>query len=158
MTAQRRGEPADGKAGRLSGMAFGAVGAAIAIAGVVSVVTGVPAAAHSLAPATGLGDLATRFGEFSLLISAGIAALVAASIVALLGARRLQPGQAGGELIVLGVAIVVCVLSASSRAGYAANGSVLPAAVASLAGGAAVIAAGAVAIFTSLVASPDRDL
>jgi hypothetical protein len=151
MSVQRRGDLAGGSAADRGGIAFGAVGALLALAGVGSVVTGMPRAAHGLAPLAGFADLSNRFGEFSLLLSAGIAALVAATIVALLGARRLRPGQAGGELIVLGAAIEVCILAASSRVGYAIDGSVLPAAVACLTGGAAVIAAGVVSLAASIV-------
>ena len=151
MSAQRRGDLPEGSAGRLGGIAFGLIGAVLALASVVSVVTGVPREAHGLAPLTGFADLGSRFGEFSLLLSAGIAALVAATIVALLGARRLRPGPAGFELVVLGLAIEVCILAASSRVGYAVDGGVLPATVACLTGGAAIIAAGVVSILAPIV-------
>ena len=157
MAAQRREDLADGGARWPSGIAFGAAGVVLVLAGVASAATGIPSAAHGLAPLAGPGDVGNRFGEFSLLLTAGVAALVAGSIVALLSARRLRPGQAGSELIVLGVAIEVCVLAASSRVGYAADGSVLPAAIACLTGGAAVIAAGVVSLVAPIVASMGRD-
>lgn len=153
MLVQRRGDLADDGAVRPSGIAFGVAGAVLAFAGVASVVTGLPSAAHGLAPLAGIGDLGTRFGEFSLLLSAAMAAIVAGSILALLSARRLKPVQAGIELMVLGAAVEVCILAASSRVGYAVDGSVLPAAVACLTGGAAIIAAGVVFIVASIVSA-----
>jgi hypothetical protein len=153
MLVQRRGDLAGDEAVRPSGIAFGVAGAVLAFAGVASVVTGLPSAAHGLAPLAGIGDLGTRFGEFSLLLSAGMAAIVAGSILALLRARRLQPVQAGIELMVLGAVVEVCVLAASSRVGYAVDGCVLPAAVACLTGGAAIIAAGVVFIVASIVSA-----
>jgi hypothetical protein len=86
-----------------------------------------------------------------------MAAIVAGSIVALMSARRLHPGQAGIELIVLGAAIEVCVLAAGSRVGYAVDGSVLPATVACMTGGAAIVASGVVSIAAAIVsARPPR--
>jgi hypothetical protein len=151
MSVQRRGGPAGSRVADRAGIAFGVAGAALTLGGIGSVVTGLPKAAHGLAPVAGLADLGTRFGEFSLLLSAGIAALVAATILTLLAGGRLRPGPAGFELVVLGGAIEVCVLAASSRVGYAVDGSVLPAAVACLTGGAAIVAAGAVSILASIV-------
>ena len=153
MVVQRR-RVADDEAGRRGGIAFGTAGAALVVLGIVSAVTGVPSAAHGLAPLGGLGELGTRLGEFSLPFSAAIAALVAGTIVALLDARRLKLGQAGIELLVLGVAVEACLLAAASRVGYAADGSVLPAAVACLTGGASIIAAGIVSIAASIVVPP----
>ena len=134
-------------------VAFGSIGAVLVLGGVVSVVTGAPRAAHGLAPLAGIADLGGRFSEFSLLLSAAIAALVAATIVALLAARRLRSGPAGFELLVLGAAVEICVMAAGSRVGYAVDGTVLPATVACLTGGAALIAAGVVAILEPVVAS-----
>jgi hypothetical protein len=157
MLAQGRRDLTHDRAARPSGIAFGVLGALLTIAGVVSVVTGMPSAAHGLAPLAGIGTLGTRYGEFSLLLSAGMAAIVAGSIVALMSARRLHPGQAGIELIVLGAAIEVCVLAAGSRVGYAVDGSVLPATVACMTGGAAIVASGVVCIAASIVsARPPR--
>jgi len=155
MSVQRRGNPAVGGAADRAGIAFGVVGAVLAFGGVISVVTGMPRAAHGLAPLASLADLGTRFGEFSLLLSAAVAALVAGTIVALLSAGRLRPGPAGFELVVLGGAIEVCVLAATSRVGYAVDGSVLPAAVACLTGGASIVAAGVVSILAPIVLAPE---
>lgn len=151
MSVQPRGDLPGGGAASRGGIAFSVIGAVLAFGGVSSVVTGMPRAAHGLAPLASFADLGTRFGEFSLLLSAAIAALVAGTIAALLGTRRLRPGPAGFELLVLGAAIEVCVLAASSRVGYAVDGSVLPATVACLTGGASIVAAGVVSILTPLV-------
>jgi hypothetical protein len=56
-------------------------------------------------------------------------------------------------LLVLGAAVEICVMAAGSRVGYAVDGTVLPATVACLTGGAALIAAGVVAILEPVVAS-----
>jgi hypothetical protein len=151
MSVQRRGGPAGSRVAGRAGIAFGVAGAVLTLGGIGSVVTGLPKAAHGLAPVAGLADLGTRFGEFSLLLSAGIAALVAAIILTLLAGGGLRPRPAGIELVVLGGAIEVCVLAVSSRVGYAVDGSVLPAAVACLTGGAAIVAAGVVSILASIV-------
>jgi hypothetical protein len=153
MSVQRRGDLAGGGAASRGPVAFGSIGAVLVLGGVVSVVTGAPRAAHGLAPLAGIADLGGRFSEFSLLLSAAIAALVAATIVALLAARRLRSGPAGFELLVLGAAVEICVMAAGSRVGYAVDGTVLPATVACLTGGAALIAAGVVAILEPVVAS-----
>jgi hypothetical protein len=98
-----------------------------------------------MAPLAGPGEIGRRLGEISPLLAAALAALVAAGVVLLLGARKLKPASAAVELIVLGAAIEVCVLGAIGRIGYAADGSVLLAGVACLMGGAAVVAAGLIA-------------
>lgn len=131
--------------GHLGGPVFGIVGASLVLGGVVSIVTGVPAAAHGLRPIFGLRDFLARLGELSPLLSAAAAALVVAGVVILLGSRRLRAGPSAVELVVLGAVIVACVAGASGRVGYAADGSVLPAAVLCLTGGAAVVVAGLVA-------------
>jgi hypothetical protein len=135
----------EGSAARLSGVVFGALGAGLVLAGVISIATGVPHQAHNMAPLAGPGEIGGRQGEISPLLAAALAALVAAGVVLLLGARRLNPVSAAAELIVLGAAIEVCVVGAIGRIGYAADGSVLMAGVACLMGGAAVIAAGLIA-------------
>jgi hypothetical protein len=134
--------------GRLSGLAFGTFGAALVLAGALSIATGVPSAARDLRPVGGLGDVTGRLGELLPLFSAVVAALVAASVAVLLATRKLRPSAASLELIVLGVAIEVCVLGAAGRIGYATDGSVLVAAVACLSGGVAVLAAGVVTALT----------
>src|ERR1035437_11132319 len=53
MSAQRRGDLPEGSAGRLGGIAFGLIGAVLALAGVVSVVTGMAPGAPRLAPPAG---------------------------------------------------------------------------------------------------------
>ncbi len=152
MSVQRQADLAGGGAASRGPIAFGSIGAVLVLGGVASIVTGSPRAAHGLAPLTGLADLGGRFGEFSLLMSAAIAALVAATVVALLASRRLRSGPAGLELLVLGGAAEICLLAAGSRVGYAVDGTVLPAAVACLTGGAALIAAGVVSILEPVVA------
>jgi hypothetical protein len=152
MSVQRRGDVAGGGAASRGPIAFGSIGAILILGGVASIVTGAPRAAHGLAPLAGIADLGGRFGEFSLLLSATIAALVAATIVALVAARRLGLGPAGLDLLVLGGAVELCVMAAGSRVGYAIDGTVLPATVACLTGGAALIAAGVVAILAPVVA------
>ena len=152
MSVQRRGDLAGGDPASRGPIAFGSIGAILIVGGVASIITGMPRAAHGLAPLAGIADLGGRFAEFSLLLSAAIAALVAATIVALLAARRLRLGPAGFELLVLGGAVEVCVMAAGSRVGYAVDGTVLPATVACLTGGAALIAAGVVAILMPVVA------
>lgn len=136
----------EGSAARLSGVAFGALGTGLVLAGVISIATGVPHQAHNMAPLAGPGEIGGRLGEISPLLAAGLAALVVAGVVLLLGARRLNPVSAAAELIVLGAAIEVCVVGAIGRIGYAADGSVLLAGVACLMGGAAVMAAGLITV------------
>ena len=75
MLAQGRRDLTHDRAARPSGIVFGVLGALLTIAGVVSVVTGMPSAAHGLAPLAGIGTLGTRYGDFSLLLSAGLAAI-----------------------------------------------------------------------------------
>lgn len=135
----------ESSAARLSGVAFGALGTGLVLAGVISIATGVPHQAHNMAPLAGPGEIGGRLSEISPLLAAALAALVVAGVVLLLGARRLNPVSAAAELIVLGAAIEVCVVGAIGRIGYAADGSVLMAGVACLMGGAAVIAAGLIA-------------
>ncbi len=144
MAAEGSGGAVQSNAARLSGVAFGALGTGLVLAGVISIVTGVPHQAHNMAPLAGLADIGGRLGEISPLLAAALAALVVAGVVLLLGARRLNPVSAAAELIVLGVAIEVCVVGSIGRIGYAADGSVLLAGVACLMGGAAVTAAGMV--------------
>jgi hypothetical protein len=152
MSVQRRGDLAGGGAASGGPIAFGSIGVVLILGGIASIVTGAPRAAHGLTPLAGITDFGGRLGEFSLLLSALIAALVAATIIALLAARRLRLGPAGFELLVLGGAVEICVMAAGPRVGYAVDGTVLPATVACLTGGAALIAAGVVAILTPVVA------
>lgn len=134
-----------GRAARLSAVAFGCFGTGLVIAGVVSIATGIPHRAYNMAPLAGPADAGGRLGEISPLIAALLAALVVASIVLMLATRRLRPDAAAVELAVLGAAIEVCAVGAIGRIGYAADGSVLLAGVACLTGGVAVVAAGALA-------------
>ena len=53
MLAQGRRDLAHDRAARPSGIAFGVLGVLLTIAGVVSVVTGMPSAAHGLGPLAG---------------------------------------------------------------------------------------------------------
>jgi hypothetical protein len=145
MKADDPGGAMESSAARLSGVAFGALGTGLVLAGVISIATGLPHQAHNMAPLAGPGEIGRRLGEISPLLAAALAALVAAGVVLLLGARKLKPASAAVELIVLGAAIEVCVLGAIGRIGYAADGSVLLAGVACLMGGAAVVAAGLIA-------------
>ncbi|MGD0861867.1 MAG: hypothetical protein ABSA21_03805 [Candidatus Limnocylindrales bacterium] len=135
----------DGQPARLSAVAFGALGTGLVTGGVVSIAAGIPHRAYDMAPLSGPADLVGRLGEISPLVAAALAALVVASVVVLLGARRLRAASAAAELLVLGVALEVCVIGASGRIGYAADGSVLLAGVACISGGSAVIAAGLLA-------------
>ncbi len=138
----------DGRAARLSAVAFGAFGAGLVLVGVLSIATGIPGRAHNMAPLAGPADIGGRLGEISPLIAAVLAALVVVSIVLMLATRRLRPETAAAELVVLGGAIAICVVGAIGRIGYSADGSVLLAGVACLTGGAAVGAAG---VLTALV-------
>jgi hypothetical protein len=135
----------DGRAARLSTIAFGTFGTGLVLAGVVSIATGIPRHAHNMAPLAGPADFGGRLGEISPLIAAALAALVVAAVVLMLATRRLRPDTAAAELIVLGVAVEVCVIGAIGRIGYAADGSVLLAGVACLTGGASIVAAGVLA-------------
>ena len=141
----REASQAAGGAARLSAVAFGTLGTGLVVAGVVSIATGIPHRAYNMAPLAGLADVSGRLGEISPLIAATVAALVVASVVLMLATRKLRRDTAAVELIVLGAAIEVCVIGAIGRIGYAADGSVLLAGVACLTGGAAVVAAGALA-------------
>jgi hypothetical protein len=134
-----------GAAARLSSVAFGSLGAGLVIAAPVSIALGLPRRAYNLAPLAGPGDVLGRLGELTPLIATGLAALVAAAVVIQLGARRLHPLTAAAELIVLGAAVVVCAMGSIGRVGYSADGSVLAAGIAYLAGGAALVSAGIVA-------------
>jgi len=148
MTEEAPSGAMDGRAARLSAVAFGAFGAGLALVGVLSIATGIPSRAHNMAPLAGAADIGGRLGEISPLIAAMLAALVVVSIVLMLATRRLRPETAAAELVVLGGAIAICVVGAIGRIGYAADGSVLLAGVACLTGGAAVVAAG---VLTALV-------
>ena len=135
----------DNRVARLSAVVFGTVGAGLVLAGVVSIATGIPHRAHNMAPLAGPPDVGGRLGEISPLLAATMAALVVAWVVLMMATRRLRPSTSAAELIVLGAAIVVCIVGAIGRIGYAADGSVLLAGVACLTGGTAVVAAGVLA-------------
>ena len=135
----------DGRAARLSAVAFGTFGTGLVLAGVISIATGIPRQAYNLAPLGGPAEVGRRLGEISPLVAAALAAVVVAAIVLMLATRRLRPLVAASELIVLGAAIEVCVLGASGRIGYAADGSVLLAGIFCLTGGVSVLAAGLLA-------------
>ncbi len=139
----------DGRAARLSAVAFGTFGTGLVLAGVISIATGMPRQAYNLAPLAGPAAVGARLGEISPLVAAGLAAVVVASIVMMLGTRRLRPAAAASELIVLGAAIEVCVVGAIGRIGYAADGSVLLAGIFCLTGGASVLMAGLLAALVS---------
>lgn len=145
MEARGPSGAADGRASRLSAIGFGAFGAVLVLAGVISIATGIPNQAHNMAPLAGPADIGRRLGEISPLIAASLAALVVALVVLTLAMRRLSRDAAAAELIVLGVAIEICVIGAIGRIGYAPNGSVLFAGLACITGGASVIAAGVIA-------------
>jgi hypothetical protein len=146
MAAGRRVAAPNAAAARTSGIVFALLGAAAVLGGVVSILLGLPSAAHDLAPLTGPGDAVARFGQIAPLVSAGIAALVAGWIAILTARRRLDPWAASLELLVLGIAVCACTAGAIGRVGHAANGDVLPAAVVCMMGGAALVAGGIVAL------------
>lgn len=139
MAAQRPTVAPNARAARMSGAAFASVGAIAVLAGVLSVLVGVPAQAHDLVPLAGPGDVPGRLGEMAPLLSAGIAAIVAIGVAGLLAGRRLEPRAAAGELLVLGIAIEVCIGAAAGRIAYAADGAVLTATVVGLMGGTGVV-------------------
>jgi hypothetical protein len=134
------------RAARISGAAFAVAGAAVVIAGVVSILTGTPNDAHDMAPLAGPGDLAGRLGQVAPVVSAAIAAAMAATIAVLLGTRRLAPLAAAIELLVLGLAIEACIGGAVGRIGHATDGAVLGSTVACLMGGTAVVAGGIISV------------
>jgi len=133
------------RAARISGTAFAVAGAVAALAGVISILAGVPNAARDLAPLAGPGDVLSRFGQMATVLSAGVSAVVAIGVAALLAGKRLAPPAAALELFVLGLAIDVCIGGAAGRIGHSADGGVLAAAVVCMMGGAAVVAGGIVA-------------
>jgi len=145
MVGHRPMSAANARAARISGTLFAVFGAIAVLVGVGSVLLGVPVAAHDLAPVTGLGDATARLGQTAPVFSAGIAAIMAIVIAALLAGDRLAGLVAALELLVLGLAIVICVGGAVGRIGHAADGSVLVAAVVCLMGGVSVALGGVVA-------------
>jgi len=136
----------DARAARISAAAFSAAGAAVVIVGAVSILSGRPDAAHDLAPLTGPADLGQRLGEVAPILSAAIAATVAAGVACLLALRRLAPVAASIELLILGLAIDACIGGAAGRIGHAVDGGVLGATVACLMGATAVVAGGVIAL------------
>ncbi len=146
MAVERPRQAPNARAARYSGAAFAIGGAAVVVAGVLSILTGSPNPAHDLTPLHGLGDIASRFGQVALVLSAAIAAAVAAVVAALLATNRLTPLAAAVELLILGLAIEVCIGAALGRVGYATDGSVLGSTIACLMGGTAVVAGGIIAV------------
>jgi hypothetical protein len=134
-------------AARISGAVFVVAGAAVVAGGVISILSGKPAAAHDLAPLSGPGDLIPRLGQMAPILSAAIAAVVAVAVVALMTARRLAPVAASIELLILGLAIDVCVGGATGRIAHSTDGGVMAATVACMMGGTAVMAGGFLALF-----------
>jgi hypothetical protein len=133
-------------AARLSAVVFTWLGAVALILAVFAILVGSPSKAYDLAPLGGLGDLTRRFGEFSPLVAASVAVVVASVVAAMVGARRLDPVAGGLQLVVLGGVAVACVLGEAGRIGHAADGGVLSATVVCVAGAAAVVAGGIVAM------------
>ena len=88
MAARRPMAAPNARAARMSGAAFASVGAIAVLAGVLSVLVGVPAQAHDLVPLAGPGDVPGRLGEMAPLLSAGIAAIVAIGVAGLLAGRK----------------------------------------------------------------------
>jgi hypothetical protein len=72
--------------------------------------------------------------------------VVVETVAVLVAARRLDALAAAIELLILGAVLEVCILGAIGRIGHATDGSVLGAAVVCVMGGAAVSAAGFVAL------------
>jgi hypothetical protein len=134
------------RAARVSGVLFAVAGAAAILGGIGAILLGRPEAAHGLTPLGGPLDLVSRFGEVAPILSAAIAALVAAAIAVMTARRTLDSRAAAVELMVLGLVVEVCILGALGRVGHAVDGSVLPATVGCLMGGAAVVAGGVIAM------------
>jgi hypothetical protein len=140
MAARRPVAAPNAQAARISGAAFAAAGSFVVLAGALSILVGVPAAAHDLSPVSSPGDVLGRFGETAPVLSAGIAAVVAIGVAVLLVARRLDPAAAATELLVLGLAMAACIAGASGRVGHAVDGGVLAATVVCLMGAMGVVA------------------
>lgn len=134
------------RAARISSAFFAAAGAVMVIGSVASILAGTPSAAHDLVPLTGSHDLVSRFGQVAPILSAAAAAGVAVVVSALVGLRRLAPLAGSIELLVLGLVIEVCIGGAVGRIGHAADGSVMGSTVVAMMGGAAVVAAGVIAV------------
>ena len=146
MAGQQSSAAPNARAARVSGAAF-AIGGAIAVLfGVASIVTGMPNAAHDLAPLAGPADLVARFGQMAPIFSAVLGALVVVAVAAMMLRRRLAPPVASFELLILGLAIDVCIGGAAGRIGHATGGSVLGSTVVCLMGGTAVVAGGILAV------------
>jgi hypothetical protein len=146
MAALRPRAAPNARAARISGTAFVVGGAIVVVIGVASILLGTPNAAHDLTPIDSPADLVARFGQVAPLLSAAIAAIVALVVAMMMAVRRLAPVAAAIELVVLGLAIVVCVGGAGGRVGHASDGAVLGSAVACLMGGTAVLAGAIVAV------------
>src|ERR1035437_2876302 len=145
MTAERTVAAPSTPAARISGVVFAMAGAALVLGGVVSILTGIPSAAHDLAPLSGRGDAIARLGQWEPLLAALAAALVAGVVAVLLARRRLDPRAASIELIVLGLAIDVCIGGTIGRIGHTVHVSVMPAAVVCLMSGSFLVVGGIVA-------------
>jgi hypothetical protein len=146
MAAQRPRTAPNARGARVSGAAFALGGAILVLIGIASILTGKPNAAHDLAPLSGPGDLFGRLGQVAPIVSAAIAAVVAGAVGVLLATRRLTPLAAATELLILGLAVVICIGGASGRIGHATDGAVLGSTVACLMGGAGILAAGIIAV------------
>ena len=131
--------------GRFGALVIGLAGACLAAGAAVSILVGLPGAAHGLRPIHSVGEIFTRFRELAPVLSVAAAAVIAALVLTLQAGRRLRPVASAGELVVLGVLVILCVAGASGRIGYASDGRVLTAAVLAFAGGAAIVASGIVA-------------
>lgn len=130
----------------MSAAVFAAAGAIVVVGGVASILAGTPSAADDLVPLTGPADAVSRLGEVAPILSAAVAAGVAVAISALVALRRLAPVAGSIELLVLGLVVEVCIGGAVERIGHSADGGVMGATVAAMMGGAAVIAAGVIAL------------
>jgi len=146
MAAHRRRAAANSQAARLSAVVFVWLGTVATLVAATAILLGKPDEAHDLLPIGGFGDLARRVGEFAPIVAALVAAVVAAVVVSFVGARRLDALFGGCELFVLGAVVVISILGMSGRIGHAADGSVLRATLACVAGGAAIAAGGIVAL------------
>jgi len=130
----------------VSAVGFTVAGGFLVLLGSASILTGQPVAAHDLAPLTGLGDVLGRLGQVGPLLCACAAALVAGVVAVTIALRRLDTAAAAAELLVLGLVVEACILGSAGRIGHATDGSVLGATVVCVMGGAAVFAAGIVAL------------
>lgn len=146
MAAYRQRAATNTQAARLSAVAFAWLGTTATLIAVIAILVGNPTRAHDLAPLTGPGDVGRRFGEIAPLLAAAAAAVVAAVVAAFVGARRLDPIGGGIQLVVLGGAVVACILGVSGRVGHSVDGGVLITALLCVAGGSAISAGGIISL------------